>query len=48
MDRLGIWAAESTATGEFLGWFHFRPGSDGDITDRLRFLLLSSGGSAAR
>src|SRR5215472_15722844 len=24
-DRLGTWAAESTATGEFLGWFHFRP-----------------------
>ena len=33
MDRLGTWAAESTATGEFLGWFHFRPGSDGDITN---------------
>jgi RimJ/RimL family protein N-acetyltransferase len=26
LDRLGTWAAESTATGEFLGWFHFRPG----------------------
>ena len=25
LDRLGSWAAESTATGEFLGWFHFRP-----------------------
>ena len=33
LDRLGTWAAESTATGEFLGWFHFRPGPDGDITD---------------
>ena len=33
MDRLGTWAAESAATGEFLGWFHFRPGSDGDITN---------------
>jgi RimJ/RimL family protein N-acetyltransferase len=33
MDRLGTWAAESTDTGEFLGWFHFRPGSDGDITN---------------
>ena len=28
LDRLGTWAAESTATGEFLGWFHFRPGHD--------------------
>jgi RimJ/RimL family protein N-acetyltransferase len=26
LDRLGAWAAESAATGEFLGWFHFRPG----------------------
>jgi RimJ/RimL family protein N-acetyltransferase len=26
LDRLGTWAAQSTATGEFLGWFHFRPG----------------------
>ena len=25
-DRLGAWAAESAASGEFLGWFHFRPG----------------------
>jgi hypothetical protein len=25
LDRLGTWAAESAATGEFLGWFHFRP-----------------------
>jgi RimJ/RimL family protein N-acetyltransferase len=30
LDRLGTWAAESAATGEFLGWFHFRPGPDGD------------------
>ena len=22
---LGTWAAESRSTGEFLGWFHFRP-----------------------
>jgi RimJ/RimL family protein N-acetyltransferase len=29
LDRLGISAAESTATGEFLGWFHFRPGRSG-------------------
>ena len=25
LDRLGTWAAQSAATGEFLGWFHFRP-----------------------
>jgi RimJ/RimL family protein N-acetyltransferase len=31
-DRLGTWAAEST-TGEFLGWFHFRPGGGTDITN---------------
>jgi len=30
LDRLGTWAAESTATGEFLGWFHFRPGHGSD------------------
>jgi RimJ/RimL family protein N-acetyltransferase len=33
LDRLGTWAAESTATGEFLGWFHFRPGHESDITN---------------
>jgi RimJ/RimL family protein N-acetyltransferase len=34
LDRLGTWAAESAATGEFLGWFHFRPGhGSDDITD---------------
>jgi RimJ/RimL family protein N-acetyltransferase len=33
LDRLGTWAAESAATGEFLGWFHFRPGPDGDISN---------------
>jgi RimJ/RimL family protein N-acetyltransferase len=30
LDRLGTWAADSAATGEFLGWFHFRPGADTD------------------
>ena len=30
LDRLGTWAAESTATGDFLGWFHFRPGRGSD------------------
>jgi RimJ/RimL family protein N-acetyltransferase len=33
LDRLGTWAAEAAATGEFLGWFHFRPGQDGDISN---------------
>ena len=33
LDRLGTWAAESSATGEFLGWFHFRPGADADVTN---------------
>ena len=30
LDRLGSWAAEAAATGEFLGWFHLggREGSD--------------------
>jgi RimJ/RimL family protein N-acetyltransferase len=32
-DRLGTWAAESSVTGEFLGWFHFRPGPGADITN---------------
>ena len=33
LDRLGTWAAGSSATGEFLGWFHFRPGPGADITN---------------
>jgi RimJ/RimL family protein N-acetyltransferase len=33
LDRLGTWAAESTSTGEFLGWFHFRPGPGTDVTN---------------
>jgi RimJ/RimL family protein N-acetyltransferase len=31
-DRLGTWAAESAA-GEFLGWFHLRPGPGDDISN---------------
>jgi RimJ/RimL family protein N-acetyltransferase len=31
--RLGTWAAQSSATGEFLGWFHYRPDADADITN---------------
>jgi RimJ/RimL family protein N-acetyltransferase len=47
-DRLGTWAAESAATGEFLGWFHFRPGHGTDITDvdlgyRLRRVAWNKG-----
>jgi RimJ/RimL family protein N-acetyltransferase len=33
LDRLGTWAAESRTSGEFLGWFHFRPGADADVTN---------------
>jgi RimJ/RimL family protein N-acetyltransferase len=33
LDRLGHWAAESAGSSEFLGWFHFRPGPDGDIAN---------------
>jgi RimJ/RimL family protein N-acetyltransferase len=36
-DRFGYWAAVDKATGEFLGWFCFRPrlgGSEGDESDR--------------
>ena len=32
-DRLGTWAAEAAATGEFLGWFHLRPDSGTDATN---------------
>jgi RimJ/RimL family protein N-acetyltransferase len=32
-DGLGTWAAEARSTGEFLGWFHLRPGRDEDIDD---------------
>jgi RimJ/RimL family protein N-acetyltransferase len=36
--RFGSWAAEAAPTGEFLGWFHFRPGpGEGiDLGYRLR------------
>src|SRR6202034_391435 len=30
LDRLISWAAECSATGDFLGWFHFRPGRGRD------------------
>ena len=37
-DGLGFWAAETKATGEFLGWFHLRPADDDavDLGYRLR------------
>jgi len=37
-DGLGFWAAEARTTGDFLGWFHFRPTEDGriDLGYRLR------------
>ena len=31
-DRLGTWAARAGSTGEFLGWFHFRPGPGEGMT----------------
>lgn len=48
LDRLGHWAAESASSGEFLGWFHFRPGPGGDITNvelgyRLRWSAWNHG-----
>lgn len=32
-DRYGFWAAIVRATGEFLGWFHFRPPHGSDDPD---------------
>lgn len=32
-DRLGCWAAEERATGEFLGWFELRPPPGGSPED---------------
>jgi RimJ/RimL family protein N-acetyltransferase len=55
-DRLGTWAADERATGEFLGWFHLRPGPGQDISNvelgyRLRRATWNKGyateGSAA-
>jgi RimJ/RimL family protein N-acetyltransferase len=31
-DRYGFWAAVEKSSGEFLGWFHFRPREGGDPT----------------
>ncbi|MFJ2034050.1 GNAT family N-acetyltransferase [Streptosporangium sp. NPDC087985] len=30
-DGFGFWAAVERFTGQFLGWFHFRPREDGEI-----------------
>ena len=40
-EGFGFWAAAEKATGEFVGWFHFRPGPDAvpgevDLGYRLR------------
>ena len=36
-EGLGFWAAIERSTGDFLGWFHFRPGHDGvELGYRLR------------
>jgi RimJ/RimL family protein N-acetyltransferase len=32
-DRYGFWAAIEKATGDFLGWFHFRPAPDVDLDE---------------
>jgi RimJ/RimL family protein N-acetyltransferase len=47
-DRLGTWAAEAAGTGEFLGWFHFRPDGGTDVTNvdlgyRLRRAVWNQG-----
>ena len=43
--RFGTWAAEVRPTGEFLGWFHFRPGpGEGiDLGYRLRRAVWNQG-----
>lgn len=47
-ERYGFWAAIEKATGEFLGWFHFRPlkGADADEPElgyRLRRVAWGKG-----
>jgi RimJ/RimL family protein N-acetyltransferase len=55
-DRWGFWVAEETASGEFVGWFHLRPGEghpddDPELGYRLRKAFWGKGlateGSAA-
>jgi RimJ/RimL family protein N-acetyltransferase len=44
-DQFGTWAAQDRRSGEFLGWFHFRPGpSEGtDLGYRLRRAVWGKG-----
>lgn len=44
-DGLGFWAAERRTTGDFLGWFHFRPTEDSsiDLGYRLRKTAWNKG-----
>jgi RimJ/RimL family protein N-acetyltransferase len=44
-DEFGTWAAQDRRSGEFLGWFHFRPGpSEGtDLGYRLRRAVWGKG-----
>jgi RimJ/RimL family protein N-acetyltransferase len=42
-DRYGFWAALEKGTGEFLGWFHLRPGPDDpDDAPELGYRLVAS------
>lgn len=39
-ESYGFWAAIEKATGEFIGWFHFRPGEgDGPLEPELGYRL---------
>lgn len=47
-DRWGFWAVEETASGEFVGWFHLRPGDghpddDPELGYRFRKAFWSKG-----
>lgn len=41
-DLFGFWAAVERASGAFIGWFHFRPGSESDGDPELGYRLMSS------
>jgi RimJ/RimL family protein N-acetyltransferase len=42
-DLFGFWAAIERRSGAFIGWFHFRPNTDGDDADpELGYRLASS------
>src|SRR5262249_35160914 len=42
-DHYGFWAAIERATGDFLGWFHFRPlPESGDDEPELGYRLIQS------